>query len=103
MGPDLTDAWKRLNPDWMVQWIKNPQAFDPASLMPNLGVADAEAIALVAYLENVSRQMTAQAGSGTAWTDPSSADPAVMCRTSLHGDDWLIDLPEGIWRMMGPI
>jgi cytochrome c1 len=45
----------------MVQWIKNPQAFDPATLMPNLGVSDAEAIALVAYLESVSRQMTAQA------------------------------------------
>jgi mono/diheme cytochrome c family protein len=64
VGPDLTDAWKRLNPDWMVQWIKNPQAFDPATLMPNLGVADAEAIALVAYLESVSRQMTAQAEPG---------------------------------------
>jgi cytochrome c1 len=62
----LTDAWKRLNPDWMVQWTKNPQAFDPASLMPNLGVSDAEAVALVAYLESVSRQMTAQADSGTA-------------------------------------
>jgi mono/diheme cytochrome c family protein len=66
VGPDLTDAWKRLNPDWMVQWIKNPQAFDPASLMPNLGVSDAEAVALVAYLEHVSRQMTAQSGSATA-------------------------------------
>jgi mono/diheme cytochrome c family protein len=64
VGPDLTDAWKRLNPDWMVQWIKNPQAFDPATLMPNLGVADTEAIALVAYLESVSRQMTAQAEPG---------------------------------------
>jgi mono/diheme cytochrome c family protein len=73
IGPDLTDAWKRLNPDWMVQWIKNPQAFDPASLMPNLGVPDAEAIALVAYLESVSRQMTAQAGSGTAGKNPASA------------------------------
>jgi mono/diheme cytochrome c family protein len=68
VGPDLTDAWKRLNPDWMVQWIKNPQAFDPATLMPNLGVPDAEAIALVAYLENVSRQMTAQADAGTGRT-----------------------------------
>jgi mono/diheme cytochrome c family protein len=66
VGPDLTDAWKRLNPDWMVQWIKNPQAFDPASLMPNLGVSDTEAVALAAYLESVSRQITAQAGSGTA-------------------------------------
>jgi mono/diheme cytochrome c family protein len=75
VGPDLTDAWKRLNPDWMVQWIKNPQAFDPASLMPNLGVAEAEAIALVAYLENVSRQMTAQAGSGTAGSNPPAPTP----------------------------
>jgi mono/diheme cytochrome c family protein len=63
VGPDLTNAWKRLNPDWMVQWIKNPQSFEPATLMPNLGVTDAEAIALVAYLESVSRQMTAQAES----------------------------------------
>jgi mono/diheme cytochrome c family protein len=63
VGPDLTDAWKRLNPDWMVQWIKNPQSFEPATLMPNLGLTDAEAIALVAYLESVSRQMTAQAES----------------------------------------
>ncbi len=63
VGPDLTDAWRRLNPDWMVPWIKNPQAFEPATLMPNLGVSDAEAIAIVAYLESVSRQMTAQAES----------------------------------------
>ncbi|HEX9869246.1 MAG TPA: c-type cytochrome [Candidatus Tectomicrobia bacterium] len=63
VGPDLTEAWKRLNPEWMVQWIKNPQGFEPATLMPNLGVADAEAIALVAYLESVSRHITAQAES----------------------------------------
>jgi mono/diheme cytochrome c family protein len=60
VGPDLTGAWKRLNPEWMVQWIKNPQGFEPATLMPNLGVTDAEAVALVVYLESVSRQMTAQ-------------------------------------------
>jgi len=60
VGPDLTEVWKRLNPAWMVQWIKNPQSFEPATLMPNLGVTDDEAIALVAYLESVSRQMTAQ-------------------------------------------
>jgi cytochrome c1 len=63
----LTDA---LNPDWMVQWIRNPQAFDPASLMPNLGVTEAEALALVAYLEGVSRQMTARAGSGAGGQAP---------------------------------
>jgi mono/diheme cytochrome c family protein len=71
VGPDLTDAWKRLNPDWMVQWIKNPQAFDPATLMPNLGVPDTDAIAIVAYLESVSRQMTAQADSGSGPSVPA--------------------------------
>jgi mono/diheme cytochrome c family protein len=71
VGPDLTDAWRRLNPDWLVQWIKNPQAFDPATLMPNLGVPDAEAIAIVAYLESVSRQMTAQAESGGETVAPA--------------------------------
>jgi mono/diheme cytochrome c family protein len=65
VGPELTEAWKRLNPEWMVQWIKNPQGFEPATLMPNLGVTDTEAVALVAYLESVSRQMTAQTESAT--------------------------------------
>jgi hypothetical protein len=44
-------------------------------LMPNLGVSDAEAVALAAYLENVSRQMTAQADSGTAGKIPPAPTP----------------------------
>jgi cytochrome c1 len=59
----------------MVQWIKNPQAFDPASLMPNLGVTDAEAVALVAYLEGVARQMTAEAGRAAAGEGTPEAKP----------------------------
>jgi mono/diheme cytochrome c family protein len=74
VGPDLTEAWKRLNPEWMVPWIKNPQGFEPATLMPNLGVTEAEAIALVAYLESVSRQMTAQTGSAAG--TPSAPAPS---------------------------
>jgi mono/diheme cytochrome c family protein len=75
VGPDLTDAWKRLNPDWMVPWIKNPQAFEPATPMPNLGVSDAEATAIVAYLESVSRQITAQAGAGTGGAITPAPNP----------------------------
>jgi hypothetical protein len=43
--------------------------------MPNLGVQDAEAIALVAYLEQVSRQMTAQAGATTAAPSQPAPNP----------------------------
>ena len=104
VGPDLTDAWKRLNPEWMVQWIKNPQAFDPATLMPNLGVADAEAIALVAYLESVSRQMTAQAGSGAGGSDQDRRQARSNDRPSRSpGCVGCIDMPRGSWRMTGPI
>ena len=41
----------------------NPQAFDPATLMPNLGVQDAR-LSPRSLSEQVSRQMTAQAGAG---------------------------------------
>jgi mono/diheme cytochrome c family protein len=75
VGPDLTDAWKRLNPEWMVEWIKNPQAFDPATIMPNLGVSDAEATAIVAYFESLARQMAAEAAPGAVGNPPAGASP----------------------------
>jgi cytochrome c2 len=71
VGPDLTEAWRRLNPDWMVQWIKNPQAFEPTTVMPNLGLSDAEATAIVAYLESLSRHMAAEAAHGPGGNAPS--------------------------------
>jgi mono/diheme cytochrome c family protein len=72
VGPDLTDAWRRLNPDWLVQWIKNPQAFEPATVMPNLGLSDAEATAIVAYLESLSKQMAARAAPESGRNAPQS-------------------------------
>lgn len=75
LGPDLTQAWKRLNPDWMVEWIKNPQAFDPRTIMPNLGLSDEDAIAIVAYLESLARQMTAGVGPGTKSSSPEGGQP----------------------------
>ena len=34
LAPDLTLAKKRLKPDWVVEWIKNPEALQPGTLMP---------------------------------------------------------------------
>jgi mono/diheme cytochrome c family protein len=75
VGPDLTDVWKRLNPEWMVQWIKNPQAFEPATMMPNLGVSDAEVMAIMAYFESLTRQMAAEAapGAGVGGNPPAGS------------------------------
>ncbi len=34
-APDLTLARQRLNPEWIMQWLKNPQAIQPGTKMPS--------------------------------------------------------------------
>ncbi len=34
-APDLALAHSRLNPDWILQWLKNPQAIQPGTKMPS--------------------------------------------------------------------
>lgn len=38
------------NPEFLVQWLKNPTAVRPGTLMPNLGLDDSEIQALIAFL-----------------------------------------------------
>jgi mono/diheme cytochrome c family protein len=33
-APDLTMAHERLNPDWILRWLRNPQALQPGTKMP---------------------------------------------------------------------
>lgn len=35
LGPDLGLARARLNPDWVLRWLKDPQAIQPGTKMPN--------------------------------------------------------------------
>ncbi|WP_334190881.1 c-type cytochrome [Noviherbaspirillum sp.] len=37
-------------PDDMVRWLRNPPAIDPRTVMPNLGITEAEAKDMAAYL-----------------------------------------------------
>ena len=58
VGPPLTNMNARMyvagvlqnNPDNMVRWIRNPQAVDEKTAMPNLGVSTQDAIDIAAYL-----------------------------------------------------
>ena len=34
-APDLAMARKRLNPDWIIRWLHNPQAVQPGTKMPS--------------------------------------------------------------------
>lgn len=40
-------------PENMVRWIRDPQAIEPATAMPNLGVDEQNAIDIVAYLYSI--------------------------------------------------
>jgi cytochrome c oxidase subunit 2 len=59
LGPDLTHFGSRgtiaggmltNSPPNLARWLKNPPAVKPGSLMPDLGLSDAQVAALVAYL-----------------------------------------------------
>lgn len=62
VGPDLTRAGFRLQPEYIYRWIRNPQAIKPHSRMPNLGLSEHEAVAVTLYL-------------GTLRGEPVQGDP----------------------------
>ncbi len=50
VGPALDRAGFRLNGTWVFRWVKYPQAMKPETRMPNLGLSDDDAKAVVMYL-----------------------------------------------------
>ncbi len=50
VGPALDRAGFRLNGTWIYRWVKNPQSMKPDTRMPALGLSDADAKAVTAYL-----------------------------------------------------
>jgi cytochrome c1 len=58
VGPPLTNFARRKyivgalpnNADNLIAWLRDPQALEPGTIMPNLGLTEAEARDLAAYL-----------------------------------------------------
>ncbi len=50
VGPPLDKLNGRLKPGWVFHWLKNPQAFKPATIEPNNNLSDADADAITAFL-----------------------------------------------------
>lgn len=50
-GPELYTAWHRLQPDYIVSYIKNPQAWNENSAMPNRALNDGQIHKLANYLK----------------------------------------------------
>ncbi|MDT8403428.1 c-type cytochrome [Sulfuriflexus sp.] len=50
-GPEMYTAWKRMKPEFIVSYIKDPVAWDPHSMMPNRHLQEADIHKLVDYLK----------------------------------------------------
>lgn len=59
VGPDLSDAGRRLKPGWVAAWLSAPEKWKPGTLQPDYGLKPEDAHALTAYL------MTLSAGGST--------------------------------------
>lgn len=53
-GPELHSAFSRLNPDYIVSFIRNPVAWNAVSLMPHTKLKDKEVQKLTHYLKLLS-------------------------------------------------
>jgi putative heme-binding domain-containing protein len=50
LGPDLTRAGLLYSPEWLFQWLNNPQAVKPNTKMPDQGLSDKEVKAIISFL-----------------------------------------------------
>jgi len=55
-GPELYTAAKRLQPEFMASYIRNPQAWEPKAWMPNKQLSDGGIHKLVHYLEVLGKE-----------------------------------------------
>ncbi len=53
LGPDLTTIGFRKTPEWLDLWLKEPEAWNAHTVMPNFYLKENVRIALVAYLSSL--------------------------------------------------
>lgn len=55
-GPELYTGWSRLQPEYMISYIRDPQVWEPYSLMPDKGLRTEQIHKLVDYLKVISEE-----------------------------------------------
>jgi len=53
IGPQLSQVGARLTPQWIYNWLKEPQALRPGTIEPDQHMSNDDARALTAYLSNL--------------------------------------------------
>lgn len=50
IGPELTKVGSKVNPDWLIAWLRDPQAYLPHSKMPRYGWTDQDLYEVTRYI-----------------------------------------------------
>jgi mono/diheme cytochrome c family protein len=53
VGPDLSNAGKRLRPGWVAAWLSAPERYKPGTLQPDYGLSAPDARSLTAFLSTL--------------------------------------------------
>lgn len=88
VGPDLTLVGFRHSERWLDQWLQNPQAWKPGTLMPNKELSPGARAAIVSYLVTLKGQDWPQGGRPWDGLDGAARGRAVYLRAgcvACHG------------------
>jgi len=58
-GPDLSRIQEKVNPGWLVSWIKHPKSYNPRTKMPYFSLSDQESKDIASYIWTSGRRQTA--------------------------------------------
>ena len=50
VGPSLRRIGNKVDPSWLVRWIKNPEKYQPKTKMPDFRLSEEEAVSIAAFL-----------------------------------------------------
>ena len=50
IGPELTKVGSKVNPDWLISWLRDPQGYLPHSVMPRYGWSDEDLYKVTQYI-----------------------------------------------------
>jgi mono/diheme cytochrome c family protein len=59
-GTYLTGSGSKLNPDWLVSWLKKPSHYDPTTSMPSFRLTDKDANDITAYIMSLKNKTFGQ-------------------------------------------
>ncbi len=69
IGPELTKVGSKVNPNWLIAWLRDPQAYLPHALMPRYGWSDEDLYKVTQYI------MTSLTDSDLLSNVPKLAEP----------------------------